>query len=207
MARPAADYLVHFGPQDGVEARNEIPSVDLCGDLLEEQPGDDPEAAFLAARENGFAEGIASANSEWEAKLAQERQAFEMRLATERENWAREEGEKLAEKIQAALAEIESNIAGCVARILKPMIIEATRAKIVGLLAENVGVLLRGQKCPTLAIAGPEDLVTALREKLSPLSAEFEYSLNKSIDVRVNVGETLIAQLAAFAGRIETHEE
>ena len=84
MARPAADYLVHFGPQDGVEARNEIPSVDLCVDLLEEPPGDDPEATFLVARENGFAEGIASANGEWEAKLAQERQAFEMRLATER---------------------------------------------------------------------------------------------------------------------------
>jgi len=208
IPRPVAHYLVHFESLANLASRSEPPPGDSGADLLEEQKDDDPESALRAAREEGLAEGIAAARREFEVQLAQERQAFELRLAAERENWAHEESEKLAEKIQAAFAEIESNIAECVARILKPIVIDAARGKIVGLLAETIGVFLRGQNCPALAIAGPEDLLTALRERLSPLSAAFDYSFNESVDVRVTAGETLIeSQLAAFAARIEANGE
>jgi hypothetical protein len=208
MPRPVAHYLVHFESLANMASRSEPSPDDSGAEHFEDEKGADPEAAIRVAREEGFVEGTATAGKEWQAQLAQERQAFEMRLAAERENWAHEESEKLAEKIQAAFAEIESYVAGCVARILKPMVIDAARAKIVGLLTETIGVLLRGQNCPALAIAGPEDLLTALRERLSPLSAAFEYSFNESVDVRVRVGETMIeSQLAQFAARLEANGE
>lgn len=109
----------------------------------------------------------------------------------------------LCAKIQAAIAAVESNIAGCAARVLKPIIVEAVRAKIVDALADSVGVLLRGQKYPVLSISGPEDLLTALREKLAHLPAAFEYALNETVDVQIAAGETLIeSQLSAFAACI-----
>ncbi len=208
IPRPVAHYLVHFESVTNTSSGSEPPSSDSCGDLGEEPPGCDPEVAIRSAREEGFAEGIVAAGTEWEGKLAQEGQAFELRLACERENWALEESAALCEKVQAAFAELESNIAACVARILKPFIIETTRAKIVGQLADTIGVLLRGQEHPIVRIAGPKDLLTALQERLSPLSAAFEYTFNESVDVRIAAGETVIeSQLAEFAARIESNGE
>lgn len=206
IPRPVAYYLVHFESVPNASSGSETPSSDSCGELWEEPPCCDPEAAIRAAREEGFAEGFVAAGREWEGKLTQERQAFELRFARERENWVHEESTVLCKKLQTALAEVESNIAECVARILKPIIIDATRAKIVGQLAGTIGVLLRGQERPIVRIAGPEDLLTALKERLSPLAAAFEYSYNESVDVRIAAGETVIeSQLAEFAARIESN--
>jgi len=202
-ARPVAHYLIHFGLPEGPDPKSEI-SQD--GPVIESQaiqPGDSIEAIVLTAREEGFARGVAEAGREWEEKFAHERQAFELRLAGERANWAREESEMLCEKIQAAFAAVESNIAGCVARILKPLVIDAMRAKFIDVLADSIGVLLRGQKSPMLSISGPEDLLTSLRERLSHLPASIEYALSEAVDVQIISGETLIeTQLSAFSGWI-----
>jgi hypothetical protein len=203
IPRPVAYYLAHFESRADAASGSEPPSSDSRGDVFEQQPDGDPETAIRMAREEAFADGIATANKEWETKLAQQRQAFELRLAGERENWAQAESEKLCEKVQAAFVEIESNIAECVARILRPFVADAVRRTIIDQLAEVIGVLLRGQRSPVLKIAGPEDLLTALQERLSRFSAEFEYSCNESVDVRIASGDTLIeSQLAEFAARI-----
>jgi hypothetical protein len=203
IPRPIAHYLAHFESRADAASGSEPPSSDSCGDLFEQQRDSDPEAAVRMAREEAFADGIAAASKEWETKLTQQTQAFELRLAGERENWAQAESEKLCEKVQAAFIEIESNIAECVARILRPLVADAARRTIIDRLVEVIGVLLRGQKSPMLRIAGPEDLLTALQERLSRFSAEFEYSCNESVDVRIAAGETLIeSQLAEFAARI-----
>ncbi len=208
IPRPVADYLANFESLANMVFRSVPAPEDTGTDLLEEQKDADPEAALRAAREEGFAGGIAAAAEEREVLVAQERQAFELRLAAERETWAREESEKLAHNVQAAFAEIESNIAECVARILTPIVIDSARAKIVGLLAEAISGLVRGQNCPALTIAGPEDLLTALRDRLSPLSATFDYSFNEAVDVRVTAGQTWIeSQLEAFAARLEANGE
>ena len=82
------------------------------------------------------------------------------------------------------------------------------RAKIVDQLAEAIGVLLREQKGPMLKITGPGDLLTALQDRLSPISAEFDYSFNESVDDRIAADETVIElQLAEFAARIESNRE
>lgn len=204
IARPIAHYLVHFGSSKNLDPQIEIPSADQIAESPESPSADDFEAIARAAREEGFAHGMAVANRQWEEKLTHERQAFELRLASERENWAREESQTLCEKIQAAFVAVEANIADCVTRILRPIVIDAVRPKIVDILAETVAVLVRGEKCPMLSISGPEDLLTALRAKLSHLSATFEYALNEAADVQVIAGQTLIeSQLSAFAVCIE----
>jgi hypothetical protein len=158
MARPVSHYLAHFGSAEILDPRIEIPSANQIAEPPGITPAEDLEAIVRAAREEGFAQGVALAARQWEEKLTQQSQAFEMRLAAEREIWAREESGTLCEKIHAFDA-VESNIAGCVARILRPIVLDAVRPMIVDVLAETIGVLLRGQKCPLVSISGPEDLL------------------------------------------------
>ncbi len=203
-ARPVAQVLIHFGlpqtPHHRRDHQNESPAADPVDNASEVTPAGDLEAIVRAAREEGFAHGMSEARKQWDEKLQQETLAFERKLAAERANWTREESQMLCTKIEAAIAAVELRLAGCIARILKPIIAEAVRAKILDALADNVRVLLRGQKCPVLSVSGPEDLLAALREKLSHLPATFEYALNEAADVQIAAGETFIeSQLAAFA--------
>ncbi|MCI0598586.1 MAG: hypothetical protein L0Y50_00450 [Beijerinckiaceae bacterium] len=208
MARPVAHYLVRFEPPGSAASRGDASRGNEAPDLPEEISNDDLALSVRAAREEAFAEGLATAGREYEARLAGERQEFESRLAALRDNCLRQESEKLSQKIQAALDMAESNIAGSVARILRPFVNDAVRRKTVDQLAENVGVLLRGRERPFIEIRGPEDLLAKLRETLSSSTAAIDYCPDDTIDVQVVSGETMIeSQLAAWAARIGTSEE
>lgn len=133
---------------------------------------------------------------------------FAARLAAERAKWTQDESDKLAGTIGAAFAEIEANIADCVARVLRAFLIDRLRRKVVDELAENIGVLLGGKEHPVIEISGAEDLVAALREKLSVLSAAIEFSPNHSSDVKVVVDQTIInSRIEAWIQRIGTLAE
>lgn len=206
MVRPVAGYLVNFGPPES----NELPAAFTVDPP--ECPRDEAQCvhsgeAILAARQEALAEGMAIVSRICEEQLTQERQMFENRLAAERDRWAREESEKLSSEIEAAVAELESKIAGCVTRILKPFIMESAPNLMIGRLAENIATLVRGLQSPMLSISGPEDLLSRLRERMTPL-VECEYYFNKAADIRVVAGETLIeSQLAAFSARLGTPEK
>jgi hypothetical protein len=184
-ARPVAHYLVEFGPPPLAEAIDEIDHGAACVDFPDEPVAEDPVDLLQAARDEGVAEGYATARSECDVQLLQERQAFEARLAAERDKWTRQESEKLGGAVKAAFAEIESNIAGSVERVLTPFVVEALRRKMIDLLAENVAILLGGRERPIVEIRGPEDLLAMLREKLAAFSCAINYSPEDSIDVRI----------------------
>lgn len=207
MARPIAQYLAEFGAS---------PLADVLGDASPVTipcPPDEPVTEDLMlslqrARDEGMSEGYAAARDEYEAQLQRVRLSFEARLTAEREVWTRQESEKLSEDIKAIFAEIESNIAGCVERVLKPFVIECLRRQMIDLLAEAVGVLLSGGESPLIEIRGPEDLLAMLREKLAILSGTINYSPDDSVDVRIVAGQTLIeSRIGAWAERIKSMPE
>jgi flagellar biosynthesis/type III secretory pathway protein FliH len=202
MARPLADYLLHFEPAGGARPRLEA----LTGTPFEEPPEEsikeDAAAAIEAARDEGFADGFAAARDEFEAKLKEEKLTCESQLAAERLRWAQQEWEA-GEKITAAFSDIELNIARSVARVLEPFITDALRAKMVDLLADSIGVLLGGKERPVIEISGPQDLLAALQRKLPELSGKALYVSNDAIDVRVVAGETMIeTQIGAWVERV-----
>jgi len=208
MARPVAHYLVKFDLADSAATRGEAPRGIEAPDLPEEPSDDDAGRAVLAAKEEAFAAGFAAAGREFEARLAKERQEFEMQLAAERENCIRQESEKLSEKIKAALEMAEANIAGSIARVLRPFVVDAVRRKSVDQLVEHVAALLRGRERPFIEIRGPVDLLARLREAFPPSTAAIDYIPDDSIDVKVAAGETMIeSQLALWVTRIRQSEE
>ena len=208
MARPVAHYLVEFGPLPPLEATDEIGHGAACVDLLDEPVAEDPADLLQAARDEGITEGYATARSEYEAQLLQERLAFEALLAAERDKWTRQESTTLSEDIKVAFAEVESNIAGSVERILTPFVVEALRRKMIDLLVENIGVLLGGGERPIVEIHGPEDLLSALRAKLAAFSCAINYSPEVSTDVRIVADQTMIeSRIGAWLERIRSLPE
>jgi hypothetical protein len=208
MARPVAQVLIRFGSTEHQEGAGPVSRDTACPDPLDDLPAEDFALAIQLAREDGVTEGFAKARTEYEAQFMQESLAFEARLATERETWTRQESEMLSGKIEAMFAEIESNIAGSVARVLRPFVADALRRRIIDLLGEHVGALLRGSECPVIEISGREDLLAMLREKLSAFSCAIHYTPEDSSDLRVVAGQTIIeSQIGAWIERINSLPE
>lgn len=208
MARSVAQYLMRFASSDSAQAIVEEPSERIepvpCAGL----PLENPVLANRVAREEGVSEGLEMARAEYEARLMLEKHAFEARLGAERNKWAEQESEKLSEKIESAFAKVESNIGESVEAVLRPFLVDALRRKIVDLLAEHVGALLRGGADPVIKIYGAEGLLAALREKLSARSAAIEYAPGDMIEVEVVSGRTIIeTRIAAWIERINSLPE
>lgn len=208
-ARPVALYLDEFGPAPLAAISFGEASQDAANlDLTDEEAVQIPSVLLQAAREEGISEGRAAASAEYETHIARERLAFETRLAAERDKWARQESEILSGGIKASFADVESNIAVSVERVLTPFVAGAMRRGMVDLLAENVGVLLDGSERPVIAIHGPEDLLAMLREKLGAHSSAIEFSPDTSIDVRIVAGHTMIeSRIGAWLERIKSLPE
>lgn len=203
MARPVAPYLVRLDPADGLQPAAAIRPAEACPEEAVAPAAPDRELAVQAAREDGLAEGLAAARAELDTRLAQEREAFAARLAAERAAWARQEGETLGARIEAAFAAVESNIAASLEKVLRPLILDAVRGKTIDELAEHIGLLLRGAERPVVEIRGPGDLLAKLRERLSALSASIEYVASSSVEVEVVLGQTAIeTQLGAWTARL-----
>jgi hypothetical protein len=208
MARPVAHYLAEFGAPPLEQAIDDTGNGAASVELQDEPVAEDPTDSLQAARDEGIAEGYGTARSEYEAQFLQERLAFEARLTAERDKWTRQESIKLSGDIKAAFAEVESRIAGSVECIIRPFIVEALRRKMIDLLAENIGILLSGRERPVVEIHGPEDLLAALRKKLSPFSCAINYSPEASIDVRVVADQTMIeSRIGEWLDRIRSLPE
>lgn len=205
IARPIAEYLVRFGAADHTDDAVD----DAYGEAAfacdpDQGPDEDNGFSRQLALNEGWDEGFAAACREQAAERAGEKLAFEARLAAERVNWVQEEGGKLTKKLDAALAEIEVNIADSVARILGRFLIEPLRRKAVAALAEDIGLMLSGRDHSILEISGAEDLVAALCENRSELSSALNRAPNQSIDVRVISDQTIIElRIEAWMDRIE----
>jgi len=208
MSRPLAHYLAEFGRPPQREALVENSLDAACQDQPDEPVVEDTAALLQTARDEGIAEGYAAARSEYEAQIEQDRLAFEDRLAAERDQWSRQESEKLSDDIKTLLAEIESTIAGSVARILTPFVVESLRQRMIDLLAETVGVLLGGKEHSIIQISGPEDLLAMLRDRLMAFSGAIDFAPDESIDVRIVADQTMIeSRLEAWLERIRSLPE
>lgn len=212
MARPVAEVLVRFGLRTPIEpmegALDESPCLPLPGPIL----ADDCALSIELAQEEGNAEGaaeaLAAACAEHEAALARERLLFETRLSDERAKWTQDESARLSQKIDLALAEIEADIAHSAARVLRFFLSETLRRKVVEQLAHEVGVLLNDKKHPIIKISGAEDLIDALRDKLSAFSAAIDYAPDRSTDVKVVADQTIIdSRIEAWIERIKALPE
>jgi hypothetical protein len=208
MARPVADYLVEIAPFADIvpPLAASLPDAEIAP-IWREEPEENPQIAIDAAREEGRAEGLTAAQADFAAELAQVRESFEAELEDARQKWANEEAERLREQLAAGLVAMEERLADSVARVLRPFILAALRRRMTEKLVENVRTIVGSADKIVIKIAGPEDLVAALREELQAVPAAIEYGVRDGLDVSVTAETTSIeTQLKAWTDLIGAGE-
>lgn len=198
---PIARYLVQFGKGDDFEA------TDQRRDAAPQLRSLDPRAAEELAQKleeahgRGQEEGRAAAWAELDLKLADERARHEERIASERETWLADEGQRMSGGIGSAFQELEASIADSVARILKPFLAAALREQVLAELAETLTALLAGEHT-LLKVSGPESLLKALRERMGAHLGCVEYAPSGGLDVSVVADHTVVeSRLQAWIDR------
>lgn len=182
-ALPAASYLTDFAG-DGVRR------PDLAAKI---------EAARLA----GFEAGKAVASAALEARLEEQRAAAERQRAAERQTWASEEGQKLAQRLAAGLAELEAHIADAAARALEPVLRAELRRQAIEELRADLELLLADASI-AVTVAGPQDLLQALEAALAAGGRTVVFQPNDKADLRITAGQAILeTRLGAWAARIE----
>lgn len=193
---PAANYLTEFGP--GAERS----ALAFVGRSISH--GDDEAARIAEAYARGVEAGKAAALATTEARLEEQRAHFARQLEAERASWAVRESEKLSAQLVSGLCALEAQIGDAAARVLAPLLdAQLCRQAVAGLRAE-LEVLLAKDAGLHVSIAGPEDLLQALRKELCDKAGSVTYVADDGCDVRVSADQTLLeTRLAAWKAGLE----
>jgi hypothetical protein len=203
-AVPVASYLTDFRNDRDIAAGPAFVPFGRSGSM-ERSPVEDNtlSAQIEAARASGFADGEAAGKALFEARLEQERDAWTRRLEAERQAWAHAEAEKLAQRLTAELKEVEGRIAQATARVLEPLLQRALREQAIADLQAELHTLLAKDAGIAVSVAGPPDVLEALRNQLDGTAPNIAYVPNGEPDVRITAGQTILeTRLAAWAARI-----
>ena len=195
-AVPAARYLADFSADD------EFPS--LPADALFENDG----AAATAKLDEEFARGLENGRSEaraaFQVMLEEQQGEFTARLATERQQWAAQTGEELANRLLAAIAELERRVADTTARILKPFLATELRRQAIAELRTSLEVMLAADSGASISVSGPADVLEALRPQLSSRATTVTFTPSDDCDVRIEAGQAkLETRLRSWMTRLE----
>jgi hypothetical protein len=201
---PIAQYLNQFGRADPTQAERVQRDSVLLRPRVLSVPAD-IDARVEEALERGKLEGLAAGRAEAAANLALERADWEEQESERRAAWQANDYAQLAGKIERAMTEVEDRLAGAVARILKPFLIEERVKRITESLSENLSTILSRDSPPVLKITGPEALLSVLRDQMSSHAVVVEYVAADGLDVTVEANQTIIkSQLQAWIDHIES---
>ena len=162
MNAPLSHFLIEFvGAPSAVEAL-----IDMDLDVVEPVPAvtlpiEDYEQRLVEAREEGAAAARSAVEAELTASFAAERSDLIRDAEAEREALTERHGRALAERLTAAMAQLETTMADALASALRPMFEQATQARILSELAGTLDALLADPGHPVVRIEGPVELLTA----------------------------------------------
>jgi hypothetical protein len=186
---PASRFLADVGPKKaGTPEREPEPAArtERSGpeplQLFAVADRNSPQHRMIAAHARGFAEGMKAAEEEWASR----------------------EADKLAEQLTSGLQTLETTIGDAVAEVLKPFLVAAVQRRAVHDLMQAIEVVLQKDEGIALEIAGPEDLLHLLREKLSGKNIALLFAPGEGPEVRIVAGQTVMeSQLRNWVAKIE----
>jgi hypothetical protein len=156
------------------------------------------------AHARGFESGKAEAEAQMAGQLEEREAHHRDELASAREAWSRQEGERLAEQLVKGLEELEARLADTTARILKPFLGAELQRRVIADLVESLTVLRAQEKAAIVGVSGAADLLEALRVQLEGKFENVAYQPSQDSEVRVTLGQTVLeTQLGAWMARIE----
>jgi hypothetical protein len=151
-----------------------------------------PAAKIDAAYADGFETGKMAAQAVLDAKLAEQASAHQESLIGERRRWAHEQGEKLAQQLTAGLNQLERQIAETTGRVLEPFLVESLRRRALAELSQHLEAIIAKTPGIALGISGPEDLVSALQDKLAGKACVVTARPDASLDVCVAADQVIL---------------
>jgi hypothetical protein len=183
-ALPAAQFLADFGA-DADAPRSQASGAKGGATAA----GPSAQAKLEESYSRGVLAGRAAAQGQYNAKLEDQRTAAAAKHAAERENWARETGGMLVERLQAAVRELEVQIADATARILKPFLGAELHRQAIAELQANLNVLLTSDPSVSIHISGPADVLEAFRAQLEEKTITATYIPSDTCDVKIVAGQ------------------
>lgn len=168
-------------------------------------PPVDAAALVAEAEARGYQAGLAAAAVRQEAERTEERARQAAAAAEARARWTAEEADRLAGLVTAALDAVHERLSGDLAVALAPVLMEAVRRRAVDELAATVRSLFEDQGGCLFTIAGPADLLEALKSRLDGQATSIEYRIAATPDITVKMNETVIeTQIGAWAARLDS---
>ncbi len=153
-------------------------------------------ATAVATAEAGFNERIASL----EAEHARAR-------AEDRVRWTQDESSALAEEFRKASSEIEEHLIAAVAAVLQPLVADVVKSAALRDLRHAIATLTTGGSTAKIDVAGPEDLVEALRAALDLAGSDtssMTFAPSPEAEVTVTAdNSTIRTRLAEWAASFE----
>jgi hypothetical protein len=159
--------------------------------IMDARPEIDPAVEIDKAYRRGLEDGASAARAEYAKQLDDLRHVAAEERVADRLAWAGEEGARLADRMDAAVVEVEGRIAEVVARILEPFLMEQQRRRALNEFVQAITDLTQRQRGLALTITGPEDLLVGISERLNgrvPLVLQ----VTDDPDVRVETDDTVI---------------
>jgi hypothetical protein len=139
---------------------------------------------------------VASLRAAHEAALAEA-------LACARSEWTATEGERLAQMLEGALAELRGFIADQTVAVLRPILRDALLDRVKGELIETLDKLLANPSEAGIGFRGPQDLRDAIRAARP--DAAIDWIVSDSVDVTLFTSATRVeTRLAEAFARIAT---
>lgn len=188
MTASFARYLpdFEFTGMNGFHADQHVEADDKLVAL----PHIDTESIRAEAR----AEGEAIARAELTKKFEAEHLAIENLHAAELEalrvDLETNAAKTIPDAIAARSAEIADLIAGDVEAVLKPLINEAVRKRILAGLADEIRKILALENASRIRVSGPDALVQAFREQVGIDADRLTIEENGEFDIEVEVNRT-----------------
>ena len=184
-AVPAAHFLADFGADGDIAPVPAGASADKTGST-------GAAAKLEESYSRGLLNGRAMAQTQFNARLAEESAKFAAQVKAEREKWAAETGEALANRLAEAMAGLEARVADTTARILKPFLKVELHRQAIAELQVSLDVLVSTDPGVSIHITGPEDVVEALRAQLAGKAQTVTCVASDDIDVKIVVGPATI---------------
>jgi len=150
------------------------------------------------------AEEREAARRQLEQALKAEQDRHREELAVQRGIWVEQEALQLSSQIDDAIGNLESLLSEKAARILASVIPEALRQNAIAEFNEALGTILSGKAATLLKVAGPEDLLNAVKARIALRDDVVEFVPSDTAEVTLVAGDTTIqTQLSAWAERLK----
>ena len=140
----------------------------------------------------GVLEGRAEAQAEYDRRLETTVADLQAAFARERAAWVTAQAELLAGALASELQRTGDLIADQVARVLQPFVEGRTREKAVSELRSLLDQMMFKGDFRKISVKGPEDLVSALKERIGDQVGGITYTADEAAGLTVSADETIL---------------